>query len=100
MAVYVDNVIISSEGIQEHLETLEEIFRRFRAAGVRINKDKSRFLQKSIKFLGRIFDGGGMSPSNEYSVKIQDWPTPSTGRQLRQFLGLVWAKSGPCYRFS
>ena len=30
-----------------------------------------------------------MSPSSEYAITIQDWPVPNTGKQLRQFLGLV-----------
>ena len=82
-------MIVYSENEQDHIKTVDEVFCRFRDEAMRINKDKSEFLRGSVKFLGRIFDCRGMSPSNEYAVKIQDWPTPNTGKQLRQFLGLV-----------
>ena len=79
IAVYVDDIIVFTEEIPQHLRILDEIFSRFREKGVRINKEKSAFLNRSVKFLGRVFDDNGMSLSSEYAIKIQDWPVPNTG---------------------
>jgi len=46
--VYLDDIIVCRT-FEEHLELLEEVFRRLRAARLRINPDKCNFCRSSLK---------------------------------------------------
>ena len=44
---YLDDIIIYSRSEKEHLEHLEEIFTRLKAAGLKLKLEKMLFLQKA-----------------------------------------------------
>ena len=44
---YLDDIIICSSSEKEHLEHLEEIFSRLRAAGLKLKLEKCRFFKKT-----------------------------------------------------
>ena len=69
---YLDDIIIFSSSIDEHLERLAEVLNRLRNAGLKLKPAKCHLLKKS---LGHVSDKGiEMDPAK---VKcILDWPTP------------------------
>ena len=52
--VFMDDIIIFSDTWEEHQRILDEVFRRIRAAGLKIKRDKCQFAQESVKFLGHL----------------------------------------------
>lgn len=66
--VYLDDVTIATETLEEHLRVLKIIAERIRKAGMTINSEKSRFCMKNIKYLGYIVGEKGLIPD---PVKIQ-----------------------------
>ena len=44
---YLDDIIIYSRNDKEHLEHLEEIFKRLKAAGLKLKLEKCLFLQET-----------------------------------------------------
>ena len=52
--VFLDDIIIFSDTWEEHQRILEEVFRRIRAAELKIKGEKCQFAQESVKFLGHI----------------------------------------------
>jgi hypothetical protein len=87
--VYLDDIIIVSRTFDEHLDTLREVFKRLRAARLRINTEKCRFCTESIKYLGHVIDRAGIRTDPEKTSTIINWPAPRTVRQVRQFLGIA-----------
>ena len=51
--IYIDDIIIFSKSIDEHLTHLEEVFRRLREANVKLNPKKCSFVKQRIEYLGQ-----------------------------------------------
>ena len=51
---YLDNIIIYSRSEKEHLEHLEEIFSRLKAAGLKLMLEKCCFFKEHIQYLRHL----------------------------------------------
>ena len=52
--IYIDDIVIFSKSIEEHLTHLEEVFRRLRDANVKLNPEKCSFVKQRIVYLGHV----------------------------------------------
>ena len=86
---YLDDIIIYSRNEKEHLEHLEEIFKRLKAAGLKLKLEKCCFFKKHIQYLGHLISAEGIEPLPEKLESIAKMPAPKTPKEVRQFLGLV-----------
>jgi len=86
---YLDDIIIASPTFEDHLRHLREVFRRLKDAHLRLNPEKCRFCVPELKYLGHIVNRQGVRTDPEKIKAIGQWPTPSTVRQIRQFVGLA-----------
>ena len=59
---YLDDIIIYSRTEKEHLEHLEEIFGRLRAAGLKLKLEKCSFFRKHIQYLGHLISADRIQP--------------------------------------
>lgn len=87
--VYLDDIIIFSTSLQEHIERLGEVFERLRNANFKIQLDKSEFLRKEVAYLGHIVTPDGVKPNPDKIKAIQNFPLPKTAKQIKGFLGLL-----------
>src|SRR5882724_2399410 len=108
--VYIDDVIIYSEDEEQHMQHLEEFFKRMREFNFKINPKKIQPFQQRIKILGHIIQNHKCEPDPEKIEGIRNCPIPKTKKQLRSFLGMVSyyrnfiehlaQKAKPLYRLS
>lgn len=89
VCAYVDDVLIASSSMEEHIKHLQIVFERFEKFGVVINPVKCEFGKSEVVFLGHRINSAGVSPSPSKVAAISDFPLPDTMRKLRQFLGMV-----------
>ena len=83
-----DDIIIYSRSEKEHLEHLEEIFTRLKAAGLKLKLEKCCFFKKKhIQYLGHLISADGIQP--EKLESIAKMPAPRNPKEVKQFLGLV-----------
>ena len=96
---FVDDIIIYSRTLKEHLFHLRQIFELFRHKRVSLSPTKTFIGYPSVTLLGQRVDGLGMSTSQEKIQAISDLRFPETLRDLEIFLGLTgWLRSSiPCY---
>src|SRR6266481_6074793 len=87
--VYIDEVIIFSNTIEEHLEHLRLFFKKIREFNFRINPKKVQLCQTQIKVLGHIVEHGSCRPDPKKIAGIEDFPIPEKVQQLQSFLGSV-----------
>ena len=87
--VYLDDIIIYSTSLEEHIQKLQKVFQRLEQANFKIKIDKYSFLQKEIKYLGHIITENGVKPNPEKINAILNYPIPKTQKQIKAFLGLV-----------
>lgn len=87
--VYLDDIIVYSTSLQEHLENLEKVFQRLRESNFKIQMDKSEFLKLETAYLGHIISGDGIKPNPDKISAILKYPIPKTSKEIKQFLGLL-----------
>ena len=87
LVVFFDDLLIHSRSLPEHLSTLEEVLTCLRQAGLRINLEKSRWIQPETRFLGHDISHNGVKVPQEFTKIINEWPLPETLKQLRSFAG-------------
>lgn len=91
---FVDDIIIFSHTLAEHLNHLRQIFELFRSKRVSLSPTKSFIGYPSVTLLGQRVDGLGMSTSQEKIQAITNLRFPETLRDLEIFLGLTgWLRS-------
>ena len=89
VACYIDDIIITGKTTKEHLDHLEEVLKRLAEHGVKVKKDKCRFFEESVEFLGHVIDAKGIRTTPDKLRAIVDAPAPKNVNELRSFLGLL-----------
>ena len=87
--VYLDDILIFSATVEDHLVRLRDVLDRLKNAGLKIKPSKCHLMRKSIKYLGHVVSEHGIKTDPEKTRCVADWPTPSNAHELRQFLGLA-----------
>nr|KYP66817.1 polyprotein [Cajanus cajan] len=89
--VYIDDVLIFSESIEQHLKHLRIFKNLIKKNGMVISKKKIKLAQTKIRFLGHDIYQGTITPikrSIEFSEKFPD-EIKEDKNQLQRFLGCV-----------
>jgi hypothetical protein len=86
---YLDDILVAGVDEADHLRTLSLVFQRLLDAGFRLNKDKCKFQQTSVVYLGHRIDIEGLHPTDEKLSAILDAPAPKDVSALKSFLGLI-----------
>ena len=89
VCVYIDDILVSGSSSEAHLRKLDEVLHRLKEAGLRLKKDKCRFMMSEVEYLGHRITRQGLQPSQEKVRAIREAPTPKKVAELRAFLGLV-----------
>ena len=87
--VYVDDIIVFSRNVTEHLLHLREIFQCIAKAGLKLKPSKCNFAATEVKYLGHILSHKGILPNPEKTAIIDHFPIPKDEKQVRSFLGLT-----------
>ena len=87
---YIDDLLcITNSTWDDHLEKLEEVLKRVRQAGLKVNAKKSFFGKPELEYLGYWVTREGIKPVEKKVVAMQHIAPPKTRKQLRRFLGMV-----------
>ena len=86
-AAYLDDVVIFSPNMEEHLVHLKETLNLLHQAGLRLNSDKCDIAVSEFKFLGFIVSSKGILPDPEKCKAINEMPRPTNAKGVRRFLG-------------
>jgi hypothetical protein len=86
---YVDDLVIASEDLDEHLIHLELVFQRLEDMNVKLEPTKVYIGFPSVKLLGQRVDAFGLSTPEERIAAIQKIAFPKTLRELEIYLGLT-----------
>jgi cleavage and polyadenylation specificity factor subunit 1 len=87
--VYMDDVLVGSANMEQHLVQLRAVFQRLLDSGLLLRPDKCEFAKSSLDFLGHRVDATGLQPRPTTVRAVQDFPLPETPRRLRTFLGMM-----------
>lgn len=85
---YLDDVLVVGTDFNEHLENLEEVFKRLRAHGLKLSTRKCDLFKPSVRYLGHTLSSNGIMPANHNIDALKNFPEPKTVRQVKRFNGL------------
>ena len=89
MVVYLDNILIYSPNLEDHLAHIEKVFDRLREHQLYVKMEKCEFAQTEIKLLGHLISKSLIRMDGAKVAAIRDWPAPTKVTKLRSFLGLA-----------
>jgi hypothetical protein len=94
---YIDDLLcITRWTLEDHLDKLEEVLKRLRDAGLKVNTTKSFFYTHKIEYLGYMQTRGGIKPQIKSTGNTHDQATqqcqgvkalPRNGTILPQHVG-------------
>lgn len=73
---YLDDILVCSETFQQHISDLNDIFTRFRNAGLKLNPKKCSFAKSSCVFLGHHISSEGIQPPPDRIKALEKYPSP------------------------
>ena len=86
---YVDDVVIATPTMADHIDRLDEVFDCMKRAGLKCKQSKCEILWDSIKYLGRMVDWHGVRPDPEGVEAVLTLKAPRTETQIMSFLGFA-----------
>ena len=86
---YIDDLIIATDTLEEHLQLLEKVLQRLQKAGLKLKLKKCSFLKQQIEYLGHTLTERGIEVNNLKVKAIQDYPVPKSKKDVKSFLGLA-----------
>ena len=87
--VYIDDIVIYSENMDDHLAHIQLVFDCLRKAGLRLKPTKCSFGLPSVKLLGYIVNKDGIAADPEKIQAIQNLAPPTDIKGVRSFLGMT-----------
>ena len=84
-AIYLDDLIIFSDSLEEHLRRLDMVLNRLKDCNLKLNPKKCKFLQRKVKYVGHIVSENGVEADPDKIDKVINWPVPQNAEEVRQF---------------
>jgi transposase InsO family protein len=85
---YLDDIIIFSHTVEDHLMHIEEILKRLSKHNLNAKISKCEFFEPSLTFLGHIVSRDGVRVCSDKVTAVREFPVPTNVKELRSFLGL------------
>ena len=84
-----DDIMIHSKVLEDHLVHIPELFGRLREANLKITPQKCDVAKKELRYLGYIVSVDGVLPTNKKMRAVESSPRPKPQTEVRSFLGLA-----------
>ena len=86
--VYLDDIIVFGQTFEQEIQRLREVFQRMRDANLKLSPKKCTLFKKEVAFLGHVVSSEGVSTDPSKIAAVENWPRPTTVREVRSFAGL------------
>ena len=89
VSVYLDDILVFSPSLDDHLKHLGQVLERLSQAGLKLKPSKCHFLTQQVEYLGHIITPQGIKPNPEREKAVRDFPVPTSLKDVRAFVGLA-----------
>jgi hypothetical protein len=96
MDVYLDDIIVYSDSIEDHVKHLRIIFNVLRKEKLYLSSEKMDLFANRLKILGHVIDENGITMDPHKVDRIQNWKVPTNKTLLSSFLGAVGFLASDC----
>lgn len=89
LLLYLDDIVVFSSTVEQHLERLEAVLGRLQQEGLKAKLAKCAFFQQEVHYLGHVISDKGVSTDPSKVEVVANWQPPATISELRSFLGFA-----------
>jgi hypothetical protein len=89
MHVFLDDLVILTNSVEEHVQHVLEIFDILRREKLFLSPTKMQFFAEKLHILGHIVDSKGIQMDPYKVDSVLNWKPPNTKAQLMSFIGAV-----------
>ena len=87
--IYLDDILIFSKTLEEYIPIVRKLLQRLKSHRLYAKESKCQFHCQSVEFLGMIVSAKGLEMYQDKIQTIQEWPVPSTVKEVQSFLGFA-----------
>jgi hypothetical protein len=87
--VYLDDIFVFSDSIEEHQNHLGLVLNKLREHSLYLHADKCELYAEKVECLGHMIDEHGLHADSDKMACIREWKTPRNYLEVQRFLGLV-----------
>jgi hypothetical protein len=87
--VYLDDLFIFSDTLEEHEIHLERVFQKLRENHLFLEIAKCDLYSTHMDCLGHLIDDRGLHADADKMARVRNWRTPRNLKEVQRFLGLV-----------
>ncbi|KAL4581685.1 hypothetical protein LXL04_006212 [Taraxacum kok-saghyz] len=91
MEVYIDDMVVKSKKVEDHLRDLEDAFRILDEYNMKLNPAKCHFGVKAGKFLGYMVTKRGIEASPEQIKAVINLKAPTSVKDIQRLTGRIAA---------
>ena len=88
-SVYIDDVIVFSRSLAEHLDHLSQVFSQLRRVGLKLHLGKCQFAYPEVPYSGHVISANGISPNPDKVRTVEKYLVLTSVRAVREFLGIA-----------
>ena len=84
-----DDILIWGKDEDEHNFRLEQVLKRSRKVGLKLNLSKMKIMTTEVPYIGHILTANGLKPDPSKVQAVEEMPSPADKPALLRFLGMV-----------
>jgi hypothetical protein len=96
MDVYLDDIVIYSDMVEDHLAHIRTVFDVLRREKLYLSSEKWHFFASSLKILGHVIDDKGILMDPHKVDAVLKWKVPTNKDLLASFIGAVGFLAEDC----
>ena len=85
VTAYIDDILIFSPTLHEHLEHLRKVIERLQDVNLKLKPTKCKFARGGVDYLGHVITATG---NPRLTDAVQEFPRPGNVHDVRKFLGM------------
>lgn len=89
LLLYLDDIIVFSSSVSQHLKRLEVVLGRLQAEGLNVKLEKCAFFRQEVSYLGHVISGKGVATDPATIESVAKWQRPRQVLELHSFLGFA-----------
>jgi hypothetical protein len=87
--VFIDDMLVFADTIEEHARRLDKVLQRFEKANLLLQPGKCTFALPQVNYLSYVALRDGVTASLEKVRAVRKYPVPKNVKEVRSFLGLA-----------
>ena len=85
VVVYIDDVLVFSRTLEEHLDHLQRVIIRLQEVGLKLKPAKCHFAREQVEYLGHLITRSGLKPNPKLVAAVCKFPAPHDPKTVRHF---------------